>query len=73
MEKQADNAWSERTPTLAELLIGNKNSLQLPQPQVNKQATPGKTTTTSRSKHPKHQQTLSSMNLVRTACVPKTS
>jgi hypothetical protein len=31
MEKQMNNARSARTPKLPELLIGNKNSLQLPQ------------------------------------------
>jgi hypothetical protein len=33
-------------------LVGNKNSLQLTQPQVNMQATPGKATTTLGRKHP---------------------
>jgi hypothetical protein len=32
MEKQMNNTWSMRTPMPIELLIGNKNSLQLPQP-----------------------------------------
>jgi hypothetical protein len=36
MEKQANNAWSAGTPTPPELLVSNKNSLQLPQLQVNK-------------------------------------
>jgi hypothetical protein len=36
MEKQMNNAWSARAPTPPELLVGNKNSLQLPHPQVNK-------------------------------------
>jgi hypothetical protein len=73
MEKLMNNTWSARTPTPAELLIGNKNSLQLLQPQVNTQLMLGKATTTSENKHLRHQQTLSSMNLVRTACVPETS
>jgi hypothetical protein len=68
-----NNAWSARTPTPAEPLVGNKNSLQLPKLQVNKQATPGKATTTSGRKHLQHQQTLSNTNLVRTACAPETS
>jgi hypothetical protein len=29
MEKQTNDAWSARMPTLPELLVGNKNSLQL--------------------------------------------
>jgi hypothetical protein len=73
MEKQTNNAWSARTPTPAELLVGNKNSLQLLQPQVSTQLMLGKATTTSENKHPQHQQTLSRMNLVRAACVPETS
>jgi hypothetical protein len=28
-EKQTNNEWSARTPALTELLVGNKNSLQL--------------------------------------------
>jgi hypothetical protein len=38
------------TPT--GLLVGNKNSLQPPQLQVNMQTTPDKATTTSGVKHP---------------------
>jgi hypothetical protein len=45
-EKRMNNARSARTPTPLELLVGNKNSLQLSQLQVNNQATPGKSTTT---------------------------
>jgi hypothetical protein len=30
MEKQMNNARSARTPTPPELVVGNKNSLQLP-------------------------------------------
>jgi hypothetical protein len=56
-----------------ELHVGNKSSLQLPRPQVNMQATPGKATTTSRCKHPQLQQTISNMNLVETACELETS
>jgi hypothetical protein len=37
MEKRTNNAWSARTPKLPELLVDNKNSLQLLQPQVNTQ------------------------------------
>jgi hypothetical protein len=72
-----NNARSARTPTPPELFIGNKNSLQLPQLQVNNQVNTqlmlGKATTMSDNKHPRHQQTLSSVNLVQTACVPETS
>jgi hypothetical protein len=73
MEKQTNNAWSVRTPTPAELLVSNKNSLQLLQPQINTQLMLGKATITSENKHPRHQQTLSSMNLVPTARVLETS
>jgi hypothetical protein len=77
MEKQMNNASTARTPTPPEPLASNKNSLQLPQPQDNKQATPGNTTTTSGCKHPQHHPPLSrtskAMNLVRTAYVPETS
>jgi hypothetical protein len=35
MDKQMHNARSARTPAPTGLLVGNKNSLQLLQPQVN--------------------------------------
>jgi hypothetical protein len=54
-------------------MVGNKKSLQLLQPQVNMQLMLGKATTTSGNRHPRHQQTLSNVNLVRTTCVPETS
>jgi hypothetical protein len=72
MEKQMNNAWSARTPTPTELLVGNKNSLQLLQPQVNTQPMLGKATTTSGRKHPQLQQTINSMKVVQAACVPET-
>jgi hypothetical protein len=76
-EKQMNNTRSARTPTLPELLASNKNSLQLPQPQVNNQATPGKATTTLGHKHTQLQPALShakkAMNLMRIACVLETS
>jgi hypothetical protein len=56
-----------------ELLIDNKNSRQLPQLQVNTQATPGKATTTSGCEHLQLRQTINNMNLVQTAYVPETS
>jgi hypothetical protein len=60
-------------PTPTELLVCNKNSLQLPQLQVNTQATLDKAMTTSGYKHPQLQQTTSSMKFVQTACVPESS
>jgi hypothetical protein len=51
MVKQMNNARSARKPTPLELLIGNKKSLLLPHPQVNNQATPGKSMTTSERKY----------------------
>jgi hypothetical protein len=77
MENQMNNARSVRTPTPPELFVGNKNSLQLSQLQVNKQSTLGKSTTTPGNKHPRHQPPLGhasrAMNLVRIACAPETS
>jgi hypothetical protein len=81
MEKQTNNAKSERTPTPPELFIGNKNSPLLSQlqvnNQVNNQSTSGKSTTTPGNKHPRHQPPLSrdskTINLVRIACAPETS
>jgi hypothetical protein len=40
-ERQMNNTWRARTPMPRELLVDNKNSRQLPQLQVNTQATPG--------------------------------
>jgi hypothetical protein len=63
-------------PIPTELHVDNKSSLQLPWPQVNMQATPGKATTTSGCKHPQLQQTISNisnMNTVETTCVLETS
>jgi hypothetical protein len=49
---------SERTPTLPELFISNKNSLLLSQVQVNNQvknhSTPGNSTTKLGNKHLRH-------------------
>jgi hypothetical protein len=52
MEKQTNNARSERTPTPPELLVSNKNSPLLSQLQVNNQSTPA-------NKHTRHQPPLS--------------
>jgi hypothetical protein len=73
MERQMNNTHSARMPTPTGLLVGNKNSMQLPQLQVNMQTTPDTTMTTSGDKHPQLQQTTSTMNVVQTACVLETS
>jgi hypothetical protein len=72
-ERQMKNTWSARTPMPTELLVDNKNSRQLPQLQVNTQATPGKATITSGCKHMQLRQTINNMNLVQTTYVPETS
>jgi hypothetical protein len=73
MEKQMHNARSARTPTPTGLLVGNKNSLQLLQPQVNMQLMLGKATTTSEDKCPQLQQTTSTRKVVQAVCAPETS
>jgi hypothetical protein len=73
MEKQMHNTRSEKTPTPTGLLVGNKNSLQLLQPQVNMQLMLGKSTTTSGNKRPQLQQITSTMKVVQAACVLETS
>jgi hypothetical protein len=64
MERQMKNAKSARTPKLSELLGDNKNSLLLPQVQVNNQLnnrlTPDKPMTTPVNKHLWQQLLLSS-------------
>jgi hypothetical protein len=52
MERHKNNAQNARMLTPTGLLVGNKNSLQPPQLQVNMQTTPDKATTTSGVKHP---------------------
>jgi hypothetical protein len=68
---------SERTPTLPELFISNKNSLLLSQVQVNNHSTPGNSTTKLGNKHLRHQLPLNNdsktINLVQIACAPETS
>jgi hypothetical protein len=58
MEIQMNNAKSARMPTLLELFDDNKNSLLLPQAQVNNQVNnhlmPDKSMTTSVNKHLRH-------------------
>jgi hypothetical protein len=81
MERKMNNARSARTPTLPELLVGNKNSLLLSQVQVNNQdnnhSTPGKLMKTPGNKHLRHQPPLSndgtSINLMTIVYVPETS
>jgi hypothetical protein len=71
-----NNVWSARMPMPTELLIGNKSSLQLPRPEDNMQAMPGRETTTSGCKHPQHQQTtstISNTSLDETTCALETS
>jgi hypothetical protein len=59
MEKHMNNAKSARMPKPLEVLVGNKNSLQPPQLQVNNQANMqlmlGKAMTTSDNKDPRYQ------------------
>jgi hypothetical protein len=63
-ERQMNNAKSARTQTLPELSGDSKNSLLLPQVQVNNQSNnrlmPGKPMTTPINKHLRHQLLLSS-------------
>jgi hypothetical protein len=73
MEKHMNNVHNARTPTPTELLVGNKNSLELTQLQVNTRTTPDKVMTTSGDKRPQLQQTTSTMKVVPAACVPETS
>jgi hypothetical protein len=73
MERQMNNVHNARMPTPTELLVGNKNSLQLPQLQVNTEKTPDKATTTSRDKCPQLQQTTSTRKVVQAAYAPETS
>jgi hypothetical protein len=76
-----NNAKSARTPTLPEPYDDNKNSLLLPQVQVNNQfnnrLTPDKPMTTPFNKHLRHQLILSSdatmINLAPTKYVQETS
>jgi hypothetical protein len=77
MERQIKNARSARTPTLPELLVGNKNSLLLSQVQVNNHSTPDKLMTMLGNKHLRHQPPLSNdgktINLVPIIYAPETS
>jgi hypothetical protein len=52
VEKQMHNVRSMRMPTPTGLLVGNKNSLKLLQPQDNMQPMLDKATSTSGRKHP---------------------
>jgi hypothetical protein len=77
MERQMNNARSARMPTLPESFDNKKNSLLLPQAQVNNHLTPDKSMTTPVNKHLWHQLPLSSdattINLAPTDYVPETS
>jgi hypothetical protein len=60
-----EHTSNTKTPTPLELFADNKNSLELPQLQVNTQLMLGKAMTTLDNKHPRHQQTLSIVNFER--------
>jgi hypothetical protein len=64
-------------PTPLELSVASKSSLLLSQQLVNNQSTPGKSTTMSGNKYPRHQVPLSNngktINLMQIACAPETS
>jgi hypothetical protein len=62
-----------RMPTLIELLVSNKNSMQPPQPQVNTQTTPDKAMTTLGDKRPQLKKTTSTMKVIQASCMPQTS
>jgi hypothetical protein len=68
-----NNTHNARMPTLTGLLIGNKNSLQLLQPQVNTHLMLGKTMTTLGNKRPQLQRITSTMKVVQATCVPETT
>jgi hypothetical protein len=73
MERQMNNTHNTRMPMPIELLVGNNNSLRLPQLQVNTQTMPDKATTTSGDKRLQVQQTTSTIKVVQAACGPETS